>query len=92
MTEIPNLLRLPKDTNGNPIPLTNATPALKFTYDTTISASTEITLNANTSIIRISAIDDNVFLRYGTSDASAATDGADEFIPAGATHDYAIPS
>lgn len=80
---------LPEDGDRNPLQLTLATVALARTRDTTISTSTEITLNANTSLIEVTAIDGNVYLKYGTDDVTNAN--FDEFILAGTTRHYVIP-
>lgn len=80
---------LPRDTNYNALQLTPPKIALAVTRDTTISTSTEITLNADTSIIEVSAIDGNVYLKYGTTAVTNAN--FDEFIQAGQTRHYVIP-
>ena len=64
--------------------------ALAKTRDTTISTSTEITLNIDTTLIEVHAVDGNVFLKYGTDDVTNAN--FDEFIQAGQTRHYVIPS
>jgi len=80
---------LPTDSNGSMIPLNLSKPALAVTRDTTITSSTEITLNEETGIIEVSAIDDNVFLKYGTTNVTNSN--FDEFIVAGQTRHYIIP-
>ena len=80
---------LPRDASASPVPLFPAVPALEETYDTTISASTEITLNASTTMIRIVAGGEAVMLKWGTSDAS--TSDFDQVIPDGAIVDLVIP-
>lgn len=81
---------LPRDVNGIP---TDALPpakvALEETYDATISASTEITLNASTTMIEVTAIDKTVLMKWGTSDAS--TTDWDHAIPANTTRQFAVP-
>ena len=77
------------DANNNALPITLPSVALAQTRDTSISASTEITLDADTSIIEITALTDNVFLKYGTDDVTNAN--FDEFIQAGVTRHYVIP-
>ena len=47
--------------------------ALEETYDSSISGSTEITLNAATTIIEVTSFAKGLFLKWGTSDA-ASTD------------------
>jgi hypothetical protein len=80
---------LPQDGNGVTIPITVPTPALARTRDTSISTSTEITLNSGTSYLEVTAIDDHVYLKYGTDDVTNAN--FDEFIHAASTHAYEVP-
>lgn len=80
---------LPIDTHRKPMQLTYSKVALARTRDTTISTSTEITLNLETSLIEVTALDDNVYLKYGTADVTNAN--FDEFIVAGSTRHYIIP-
>jgi len=65
--------------------------ALKSTYDATISATHEITLQTNTSLLEVSAITKPILLSWGTGDASVATDGFDEVIQAGETRHFVVP-
>lgn len=51
-------------------PRENSLIALEETYDATISASTEITLNADTTYIEVAAIDKTVLMKWGTADVS----------------------
>ncbi len=79
---------LPVDQKGDMIPLTTPTRALGDTYDTTISTATDIVLNTNTALIEVTAINNGVFLKYGS--AVSSTD-FDEFILADSTRHYVIP-
>ena len=63
--------------------------AVAVTYDTTISASTEVTLNAATSRIDVCAITQAILMRWGTGDAS--TSAFDEVIPAGTVRTFKRP-
>ena len=65
--------------------------ALKSTYDASVSATTEITLQTNTSILEVSAITKPILLSWGTGDASAASDGFDEVIQPGETRHFVVP-
>lgn len=56
-----------------------AREALAVTYDTSISSSTEITLNAATEYIQVTALSKPVFLAWGTDNAS--TSNFDMLIP-----------
>lgn len=76
--------------DNRPIQLTPNFTALARTRDTSISTSTEITLNADTTVIEVNAIDGNVFLKYGTDDVTNAN--FDEFIAAGSTRHYIKPT
>lgn len=46
--------------------------ALAQTYDATISSSTEITLNASTQYIVVTAIDKPIFMKWGTDNVTNA--------------------
>lgn len=63
--------------------------ALARTVDATISSSTEITLNALTTMIRVYAIDKDVYMKWGTDDVTAAN--FDEVIPANQICDFYVP-
>lgn len=81
---------LPQDASRNP--LQNYVPAivaLEETYDATVSASTEITLNVATKMIEVTAIDKAIFMKWGTSDASS-TDW-DHVIPQNTTRQFVVP-
>lgn len=79
---------VPLDGNSKPLPLTPAVTALAITYDTTVSSSTTVTFNANTTLIEVSAISQGVFLKWG---GAASTSSFDEFIQAGSTRHYVVP-
>lgn len=81
--------RLPKDGNSIAMQLTPASTALARTIDASISGSTEIVLNAATTIIRVYAITKDVYLKWGINDVSAAN--FDEIIPAGQICDFVVP-
>ena len=80
---------LPLDGEGNPVQITPPVVALEETYDTTISSSTEITLNTGATFIEVSAIDKGIFLKWGTDDATNAD--FDEYIMANTTRRYFVP-
>jgi hypothetical protein len=80
---------LPQTGQGKTIQLTPALPALARTVDTSISSTTEITLNASTSIIRVYAKDKDVYLKWGTADVTASN--FDEVIPANQMCDFVVP-
>lgn len=80
---------LPIDANTKPVQLTPAVLALAVTVDATISASTEITLQTETSFIRFYATSQDVFLKWGTADAT--TTSFDEVLPAGQLCDFFVP-
>jgi hypothetical protein len=70
--------------------VTPSVPALARTVDPTISASTEITLNAATSFISVYAFVKDVYLKWGTDDVTASN--FDEVIPAGQIINFLVPS
>ena len=79
--------------DGNHKVISSSTPAvqaLAVTYDATISASTEITLNTATTLIEVCAIDKAILLNWGTADASTTV--FDEVIPANSVRQFFIPA
>lgn len=64
--------------------------ALARTVDATISSSTEITLNKETTFVQVYAIAKDVYLKWGTADVTASN--FDEIIPAGQVKTYMVPS
>lgn len=87
MPELPTAI--PVDKKNHPVQLTPRRIALAITVDATISASTEITLNAATTFIRVYATDKDVYLKWGTTDVTAAN--FDEVIPANQICDFYVP-
>ena len=69
---------------------TPAVVAINETYDATISASVEITLNALTTLIEVSAIDKTILLNWGTT--SASTTVFDEVISLNTTRQFLVPT
>ena len=63
--------------------------ALARTVDDTISASAEITLNKQTSIIRVVVAAKDVYLKWGTANVTAAN--FDEIIQADTYMDFLVP-
>lgn len=90
---------MPRDGDSYPMQLTPGTVALKATYNTSISSNLAVTLQVAstttglpaTSLIEVNAITGGIFLKW-TSTASAATDGFDEYIQAGTTRHYRVPT
>ncbi len=80
---------LPKDANGTPIQLVPAKVALATTYDTTISTSTQITFNAATTLIEVTALAQAIFLKWGTT--AVTTTNWDNVITAGTTRHFVVP-
>lgn len=80
--------------DANRIPLQGSVVAplttLATTYDATISSSTEITLNASTTLIEVSAIDKTILMKWGTADVT--TSNFDEVISLNTTRVFAVPS
>lgn len=84
-----NVFDLPTDGNTKPIQLAPAKAALACTVDATISGSTEITLNAATTLIRVYAKDKDICMKWGTDDVTAAA--FDQIIPANQICDFVVP-
>lgn len=81
---------LPTDDNnkvGQNMP--PAQVVLEETYDATISATAEITLNAATEFIEVVAIDKAIMMKWGTSDATTAD--FDAVIPANTVRQFFVP-
>lgn len=85
---MPNRVSVPIDGNRTHVPLVPAVSALAVTVDDTISSATDVTLNANTTFIEVSAVYGGVYMRYA---ATASSANFDEYIQAGATRHYYIP-
>jgi len=83
------MISQPLDSNGKPMSLTPSRIALARTVDATISSSTKITLNAYTTIIRVYAKTQDIYMKWGTDDATAAN--FDEVIPSGQVCDFVVP-
>jgi len=62
---------------------------LAVTYDATISGSTQITLNAKTTGIEVTAIDKTILMKWGTTDVS--TTDFDHAIPLNTTRQFVVP-
>lgn len=80
---------LPRQRNGSGVQLPPASISLQRTYDTTISSATNITLNISTSIIEVTAINNGIFLKYGSN---ASSSDFDEFILADSTRHFVVPA
>lgn len=80
---------IPQNEYGQVLGLPPSRVALARTVDATISASTEITLNTDTTYIEVYAIAQDVYLKYGTADVTASN--FDEVIIAGTKQGFAVP-
>lgn len=81
---------LPKDHRGDTIPLTPNTVALEETVNGSLNTTQEVTLQSATKIIRCYATEQDVFLKWGTSDAT--TSDFDEVCPVGQIVDFVVPT
>lgn len=64
--------------------------ALASTYDATIGSSAEITLDSDTQIIEVSAMDETILMRWGT--ANVSTTNFDAVISADTTRHFVVPA
>ncbi len=80
---------IPTDANSKPVQITPSVVALEETYDTTVSTTTEITLNTSTTFIEVTAVDEGIFMKWGTADVTNAD--FDEYIAKNTTRQYYIP-
>jgi hypothetical protein len=79
---------LPRDASQAVFQGLPATAPLAKTYDATISAATDITLNAATTVIEVVAIDKPVFVKFSAT-ATAAT--ANTLVPANTSKILFLP-
>lgn len=78
---------LPIDANNKAMQLPPAKLALAQTIESTLTTAVDITLNAATSFIEVTALSGDVVLKYGTA---ATLSDFDEFITG--TRSYIIPT
>ena len=69
---------------------TPAVIALEETYNATLTSTVELTLNSDTTMIEVSAIDKTIVMKWGTTDAS--TSDFDEVINLNSTRHFMIPT
>lgn len=75
--------------DGQIMQITPRGTALARTVNSSLSSSVEITLHADTTFLRIYALSQDVYLRWGIENCNAST--FDEVIPAGQVVDLAVP-
>jgi hypothetical protein len=80
---------LPKDDNRIAIQLTPSRIALSRTVSASISAATTVTFNAATTMVRVYAVDKDVYMKWGTTAVTSAN--FDEIIPANQVVDLVVP-
>ena len=71
------------------IEITPSVIAIDETYDASIGSSTELTLNASTTFIEVSAIDKTIMMKWGETNAS--TSDFDEVINLNKTRHFMVP-
>jgi len=82
---------LPRDASREPIQsMVAPSTTLATTYDASVSGSTEITLNAATTVLEVSAIDKTIVMKWGTADVT--TSNFDEVISLNTTRIFIVPS
>jgi hypothetical protein len=88
------MVNLPIDSNGAKMQLTACKAALAVTYNTSVAAQVEITLNPLTTLVEVTALNTGLFMRYKTAAGGTAVSSTvfDEFIAAQSTRHYKIPS
>lgn len=87
-------LELPEDERGNILPILFGQGALAVTYDASVSADTEVALNADTSLVEITALSQPVFVKFKTSTGGTAVSSSnfDVIILANSTRQFAPAS
>lgn len=83
------MAQLPVDDNTKVMQLTPASPALARTVDATVDTSTQITFNAATTMLRVYAKSQPLYLKWGTTAVTASN--FDEVVPANQLLDFAVP-
>lgn len=78
--------------NGSVIGVPSAQPVIKFTKNASISSSYEHTINDKTKIITVYSASQATLVRWGTTAASNATDGASFVIPANTSCTFYVPN
>lgn len=64
-------------------------PAIAVTYETALSSSVEVALDAATTWVEVTAIDKAVLVKWGTTDAS--TSAFDEVVPLNSSKAFFVP-
>jgi hypothetical protein len=75
---------------GQPMNITPRGVSLTRSVNASLSSSTEITLNTRTTFIRLYAIAQDVYLRWGIENCNAST--FDEVVPVGQVLDLSVPA
>lgn len=81
-------INTPVDYRGQSVPLVSGNPVVNPTIDSSISASTAITLNSKAKVLEVNAIGGGVYGKW-KSTVTAAT--SDFFVQSGATRHFPIP-
>lgn len=81
-------INTPVDYRGNSVPLVSMTPTTTPTIDTSISASTSVTLESKSRLVEINAIGGGVYGRFGGTVTAA---NSQFFVQSGQTRHYPIP-
>lgn len=85
-----NRATLPKEANRVAVPLIPAVVALEETVNSSLSSTVEITLNTSTTFLRIYAVDQDIYFKWGTDDVTASD--FDGIVPAGQIIDVYVPA
>ena len=80
---------LPKDGDRISAPLTPSAIATARTVDATISSSTQVDFAATSTFIRVYALAQDIYMKWGTTAVTASN--FDEVIPANQICDFYIP-
>lgn len=80
---------VPRDGNEIPLSLVPAKLALQVTNNSSLSGSSTISFNSATTLIEVSTLSQGVFMKWG---ATASSSSFDEYIQAGFTRQYVVPT
>ena len=80
---------LPRDADRIAMQLTPATVALSQTVSSSISSSTTLAITAGATILRIYAVDKDIYFKWGST--AVTSSNFDEVIPANQIVDLVVP-
>lgn len=86
-------ISIPTDSEGKVMQLVPDKAPLAVTYDATVSADTEVALNADTTLVEVTALNTPILIKYKTATGGTAvsTSNFSEIVAAGTTRQFKVP-